>query len=124
MPETFFSKCLMIVFIFKSEAGQVRWQIGSEPASHEDSSIRGGSPCSGGIGLNPPAGGVPLAASLLLGNWLFHVPQASPPHFSGGCVSCLLCPSWRLQGLSPSGSARMVCSCLAAFASVLHSLRQ
>ena len=48
MPETFFSKCLVIVFIFKSEAGQVRWQIGSEPASHEDSSIRGGSPCSGG----------------------------------------------------------------------------
>lgn len=34
------------------------------------------------------------------GNWLFRVPPARPPHFSGGCVSCL-CPSRCLQGLSP-----------------------
>lgn len=32
------------LFIFKSEAGQVRWEVGSEPASHEDSSIRGEAP--------------------------------------------------------------------------------
>ena len=76
MPETFFPQMSddHFLFIFKSESGLVMWQIGSETASHEDSNIRGRSPCFGGIGLNPPTGDVPLAASLLLGNWLFHVP--------------------------------------------------
>ena len=34
--------------------------------------------------------------------WELAVPCAAgpSPHFSSGCVSCL-CPSWRLQGLSP-----------------------
>ena len=64
----------LCLFIFKSEAGLVRWQIsfhfGSEPASHEDSSVRGGSPCFGAIELNPPTGDGSLAVDpcVWLGN--------------------------------------------------------
>jgi len=32
------------LFIFESEAGQVRWEVGGEPAAHEDSSIRSEAP--------------------------------------------------------------------------------
>lgn len=32
----------------------------------------------------------PWLPCVLLGNWLFHVPLASPPHVSGGYVSCFL----------------------------------
>lgn len=67
MPEAFFQMSDdLCLFIFKSEAGLVRWQIsfhfGSEPASHEDSSIRGGSPCFGTIELKLPTGDGSLAA--------------------------------------------------------------
>ena len=111
------------LFIFESEAGQVRWEVGSEPAAHEDSSIRGEAPAPEALDWTLHLRVYPWLQACCLGTGC-SVCRRPIPLTSAAAVSPASAPHGVCKAWAPSGSARMVCSCLAAFSSVLHPRRQ
>lgn len=134
-----FFKCLMI-FVFSHLRVRLGWSGGrfhfiSAVSLHHTRTpvLEVEAPALGPLNWSLRLEMDPWLPCVLLGNWLFHVPLASPPHFSSGYVSCFLytvhphsiseawAPLWFCCGNVQPSLSRAACS--SGF-TVLHPLHQ